>query len=105
SRESHCILLYQAPLSNPGKQRLSIMRQSNDGFYIAEQDLKIRGPGEILGTRQTGVMDFRIADLQRDSHLQDKVKAWAEILRRDNPELVEPLISRWIAANQRYGNV
>ena len=103
--ESHCILLYHNPLSEIGKKRLGIMRQSNDGFYIAEQDLKIRGPGEILGTRQTGMMDFRIADLVRDSHLQPAIKKWAEVMRQSQPEIVEPLIRRWIADNQRYANV
>ena len=103
--KSHCILLYKTPLSGLGKQRLSIMRQSNDGFFIAEQDLKIRGPGEILGTRQTGLMDFRIADLVRDSHLQPAVKKWADILRREQPAVIEPLIRRWIADKQRYAQV
>ena len=81
------------------------MRQSNDGFYIAEEDLKIRGPGEILGTRQTGMMDFRIADLTRDSHLQPQVKKWAEFLRSQHKDNVEPLINRWLAGKNRYGNV
>lgn len=103
--DSHCILLYHAPLSDIGQRRLAIMRESNDGFFIAEEDLKLRGPGEILGTRQTGLMDYRIADLVRDSHLQPAVKEWAEILRRDHPERVPLLIRRWLAENQRYGNV
>jgi ATP-dependent DNA helicase RecG len=105
SQESHCLLLYQQPLSETGKQRLAIMRESNDGFYIAEQDLKIRGPGEILGTRQTGLMAFRIADLVRDSALQPKVKVWAEKIRAQQPELVDPLIRRWLANAEQYGNV
>jgi ATP-dependent DNA helicase RecG len=105
SRESHCVLLYHNPLSDTGKQRLGIMRESNDGFYIAEKDLEIRGPGEILGTRQTGLMEFRIADLMRDSYLQPKIKLWAEKIRAQQPELVEPLIRRWIAHAERYGSV
>jgi ATP-dependent DNA helicase RecG len=104
-QESHCILLYHAPLSEVGKQRLEIMRRSNDGFYIAEQDLKIRGPGEVLGTRQTGLMEYKIADLSRDSHLQDKIKVWAEKIRAEHPELIEKLIKRWLADSQHYGNV
>src|SRR5690606_3899642 len=104
-RESHCMLLYHAPLSEIGKQRLRIMRESNDGFYIAEQDLRIRGPGEILGTRQTGLMAFKIADLARDGHLQAKVKIWAEKIRARHPERIGPLVKRWLAENQRYGNV
>jgi len=105
SQESHCLLLYSLPLSDAGKLRLGIMRESNDGFYIAEQDLQIRGPGEILGTRQTGLMNFRIADLTRDSYLQPKVKLWAEKIRAQQPELVEPLIKRWLANAEQYGNV
>jgi ATP-dependent DNA helicase RecG len=105
SQESHCLLLYQHPLSAAGKLRLAIMRESNDGFYIAEKDLEIRGPGEILGTRQTGLMAFRIADLTRDSHLQPKVKLWAEKIRAQQPQLVEPLIRRWLANAEQYGNV
>ena len=105
SRESHCLLLYQHPLSETGKMRLGIMRESNDGFYIAEKDLEIRGPGEILGTRQTGLMAFRIADLTRDAHLQPKVKLWAEKIRAQQPALVEPLIKRWLANAEQYGNV
>jgi ATP-dependent DNA helicase RecG len=105
SQESHCLLLYQHPLSETGKQRLGIMRESNDGFYIAEKDLEIRGPGEILGTRQTGLVSFRIADLTRDSYLQPKIKEWAETIRAQYPEFVEPLIKRWLANAERYGNV
>jgi ATP-dependent DNA helicase RecG len=103
--ESHCLLLYHQPLGEISKQRLGIMRESNDGFYIAEQDLEIRGPGEILGTRQTGLMAFRIADLVRDSHLQPKVKLWAEKIRAQQPELVDPLIRRWIAQAEQYAAV
>lgn len=105
SQESHCLLLYHNPLSETGKLRLGIMRESNDGFYIAEKDLEIRGPGEILGTRQTGLMAFRIADLTRDAHLQPKVKLWAEKIRAQQKELVEPLIRRWLANAEQYGNV
>jgi ATP-dependent DNA helicase RecG len=105
SQESHCLLLYQHPLSEAGKLRLGIMRESNDGFYIAEKDLEIRGPGEILGTRQTGLVSFRIADLTRDSYLQPKIKTWAEIIRAEHPEFVEPLINRWLANAEQYGNV
>jgi ATP-dependent DNA helicase RecG len=103
--ESHCLLLYHPPLGEISKQRLGIMRESNDGFYIAEKDLEIRGPGEILGTRQTGLMGFRVADLARDSHLQPTVKLWAEKIRASRPELVEPLIRRWIAQAEQYAAV
>jgi len=105
ARESHCVLLYQNPLSQVGKERLAIMRESNDGFYIAQKDLEIRGPGEILGTRQTGLSTLRIADLGRDGHLQPAVQQWGEWIRARRPELVEPLIRRWLAQSERYGNV
>jgi ATP-dependent DNA helicase RecG len=105
AQESHCLLLYQSPLSEVSKLRLAIMRESNDGFYISERDLEIRGPGEILGTRQTGLMAFRIADLTRDAHLQPKVKLWAEKIRAQQPDNIEPLIRRWLANVEQYGNV
>jgi len=102
---SHCVLMYQEPLSRPAKQRLSIMRRSNDGFVIAEQDLALRGPGEVLGTRQTGAINFRIADLERDGHLLDDVKACATRLLREYPLNVDPLIRRWLGKKADYGNV
>ncbi|MDT8398782.1 MAG: ATP-dependent DNA helicase RecG [Pseudomonadales bacterium] len=102
---SHCMLLYHSPLSEVARQRLAILRDSNDGFYIAEQDLAIRGPGEVLGTRQTGLMAFKIADLRRDSHLQDQVRTWAQTIRREQPRLIAPLIRRWLANAEEYGNV
>lgn len=102
---SHCLLLYQSPLSLIAKQRLTIMRDSNDGFYIAEQDLEIRGPGQVLGTQQTGLMSFRIADLRRDSGMLDEVKTQAELIQRHYPECIEPLIRRWLGDRELYGNV
>jgi ATP-dependent DNA helicase RecG len=71
---SHCVLMYHGPLSQQGKERLQVMRDSTDGFVIAEKDLELRGPGEVLGTRQTGMINFRIADLQRDEALLNGVK-------------------------------
>jgi ATP-dependent DNA helicase RecG len=105
ARASHCLLLYQNPLSQVGKERLGIMRESNDGFYIAQKDLEIRGPGEILGTRQTGLSTLRIADLARDGHLQPQIQQWGEWIRAHRPTLAEPLIRRWLAQAERYGNV
>ncbi len=102
---SHCVLLYKAPLGHISKSRLEIIRSSNDGFHIAERDLEIRGPGEILGTRQTGLIQMRIADLVRDAHLQSKVKQWAEYIRQEEPELIEPLIQRWLSQAEQYGQV
>ncbi|ETN93475.1 ATP-dependent DNA helicase RecG [Gammaproteobacteria bacterium MOLA455] len=103
SQSSHCVLLYSAPLSGNGAARLKIMRETNDGFKIAEKDLEIRGPGEVLGTRQTGDMQFRIADLQRDAHLLPEVKRMAIKLLQDYAHNVDPLIARWLGHSEQYG--
>ncbi len=105
STQSYCVLLYQYPLSNLAKERLNIMRETNDGFAIARRDLELRGAGEVLGTKQTGMLQMRIADLLRDQGLLTKVQAIAEIILKDHPALVDPLIQRWIAQGERYGGV
>jgi len=105
SAHSHCILLYQTPLSKAGKQRLSVMRESNDGFYIAEKDLELRGPGQVLGTQQTGLMSFKVADISRDADLLDQVKEASEIVLEKYPEIIDPLIQRWLGDNVHYANV
>lgn len=102
---SHCVLMYQSPLGQLGKQRLQIMRQSSDGFVIAEKDLELRGPGELLGTRQTGLMQLRIANLERDSHLLEEVNAVAKQMINHYPLAVDPLIQRWIADGEQYAQV
>ncbi|MDF1831879.1 MAG: ATP-dependent DNA helicase RecG [Porticoccaceae bacterium] len=102
---SHCVLLYSTPLSRQAKERITTMRQTNDGFVIAEKDLELRGPGEVLGTRQTGDIDLRIADLQRDAHLLDAVKNQAHDIITQHPELVTPLIRRWLGERESYGQV
>jgi len=99
---SHCVLLYGSPLGEHSRERLRVMRESSDGFYIAEQDLLLRGPGEVLGTRQTGDMQFKIADLVRDSHLLDEVKAAALLLMADYPQQCAALVARWLGNSQRY---
>jgi len=104
-RQSHCILLYQTPLSNIGKERLAVMRSSNDGFHIAEKDLELRGPGQVLGTQQTGMMTFRIADVGVDAGLLDQVKQASETLQRQYPECIEPLIERWLGDRINYVQV
>lgn len=104
SVESYCLLMYRAPLSYTGKQRLQIMRDSNDGFVIAEKDLEIRGPGEVLGTRQTGEMQFKIADLQRDSDLLESVQQLAQEVSGDYP-LCKAVTRRWLGAGEQYGHV
>lgn len=103
--ESHCVLMYQTPLSQAGKQRIQAMRDTTDGFKIAEIDLEIRGPGEVLGTRQTGLMQMRIADLQRDGYLLEDIKHWAHLTQTQAPHIVELLIDRWLGENIRYGQV
>lgn len=102
---SHCIMLYQTPLSEQSKKRLIVMRESTDGFYIAEKDLELRGPGQVLGTQQTGMMSFKIADLSRDADLLDNVQTASEIIMSEHPEIIEPLIQRWIGSSENYINV
>lgn len=99
--EAHCVLLYQPPLSLTAKERLGILRDTDDGFAIAEKDLELRGPGEVLGTRQTGQARFRVADLGRDQGLMEAVHAMAETLLRDHPERVDPLVRRWLGNEAR----
>ncbi len=103
--ESHCVLMYKTPLSALGKQRIQAMRDTSDGFRIAEIDLDIRGPGEVLGTRQTGLMQMRVADIQRDAYLLDDIKQWALHCQQQAPDIVEALIARWLGDNVRFGQV
>lgn len=105
SAASHCVLLYHAPLSHLGRERLGIMRESTDGFEIAEKDLRLRGPGEVLGTRQTGLVQFRVADLVRDADLLPAVQAAAQQLALSYPERVQPLIDRWLSQGQQFAQV
>lgn len=100
--QSHCVLLYSSPISANGSARLKTMRETNDGFVIAEKDLELRGPGELLGTRQTGDMQLQIADLQRDAHLLPQIKLAAESLIKQYPNSVDPLLDRWLGINQQY---
>lgn len=102
---SHCVLLYQTPLSALAKERLAVMRETTDGFKIAQRDLELRGPGEVLGTRQTGDVSLRIADLIRDDELLPAVQEAAAILMKQHPEAVAPLIKRWLRDSAQYGQV
>ncbi len=97
--KSHCLLLYPDELSELGRARLRVIRESQDGFYIAEQDLKLRGPGEILGTRQTGETQFRVADLRRHAHLIEEVSQEGKRLLREAPEEAEVLLRAWAPAD------
>ena len=105
SQESACVLMYHGSLSDNARSRLAVMRETNDGFEIAKKDLELRGPGEVLGTRQTGLMQMRIADLQRDQALLPQVSELADQLFQDYPENVKPLIQRWIGNATRYAAV
>ncbi|WP_415896235.1 ATP-dependent DNA helicase RecG [Neptuniibacter sp. PT34_22] len=104
SVESFCVLMYHAPLSNQGRERLTVMRETTDGFKIAEKDLQLRGPGEVLGTRQTGAMQFKMADLQRDSDLLTRVKMVAGQMQ-EWPDFADSLVERWLGRGEDYGNV
>ena len=101
---SFCVLMYHPPLSSNGKARLQALRDSQDGFVIAEKDLEIRGPGEVLGTRQTGLMQFRLADFERDKGWIEPVKEMAPALMKQ-PRVVDALIRRWLGEKIRYGEV
>jgi ATP-dependent DNA helicase RecG len=105
SAESSCVLLYSSPIGEMAKQRLDIMRQTTDGFRIAEKDLELRGPGEVLGTRQTGLVQFRVADLARDAHLLERIPPVAERLIDQHPEQVRALIRRWVGDATRFAGV
>jgi ATP-dependent DNA helicase RecG len=104
SAKSSCVLLYQPPLSAMARQRLDVLRETNDGFRIAEKDLELRGPGEVLGTRQTGEISLRVADLARDAHLLPGVQRAGELLLRERADLVEQLIARWIGSSARFAD-
>ncbi len=100
-----CVLMYHKPLSQQGKARLAALRETNDGFEIARRDLALRGPGEVLGTRQSGMLQLRIADLERDRDLLPEVARLATALLQRWPQHVAPLIQRWLGDSQRYGDV
>ena len=102
SQSSHCVLLYSPPISGNGNARLKIMRETTDGFKIAEKDLELRGPGEVLGIRQTGDMQLHIADLQRDAHMLPHIKHLAQDLLLNHPQNVDALITRWLGQSEQY---
>jgi len=103
--DSYCVLMFHPPLSANARQRLAVMRDTNDGFVIASKDLDLRGPGEVLGTRQTGEMELRIADLVRDQDQLADVQAAAELILSRYPSHAAPLIRRWLGERQDYGAV
>ena len=101
---SHCVLLYKTPMSKTAQKRLQVLRDSNDGFVIAQQDLEIRGPGELLGTRQTGSAEFKVADLLRDQAMIPDVQRIARYLQQQFPDHAKALIERWLPERVRYTN-
>ena len=103
--QSHCVLLYRPPLGRIAKERLAVLRDTNDGFIVAQRDLELRGPGELLGTRQTGLPDYRVADLVRDAELMPQVQMTAETIRTSSPELAATIVRRWLGDAGRYGKV
>jgi ATP-dependent DNA helicase RecG len=105
SAESTCVLLYRAPLNEIARERLAVMRATNDGFEISRRDLELRGPGELLGTRQTGLMQMRVADLMRDADLLPKVQKTAEWMLGQHANAVPHLLRRWIGKDEQFGKV
>lgn len=105
AEQSFCVLLYQSPLGQLGRERLATMRETTDGFRIAEKDLELRGPGEVLGTRQTGLLQFRLADLQRDGWLLPEVQLCAIEMLKNSPAAADALMARWIADREHYAQV
>jgi ATP-dependent DNA helicase RecG len=103
--ESTCVLLYRPPLNEVARERLAVMRATNDGFEISRRDLELRGPGELLGTKQTGLMQMRVADLMRDADLLPKVQQVAEWMLEKYPQNVAPLLRRWIGQGEQFGKV
>jgi ATP-dependent DNA helicase RecG len=104
SEKSFCILLYQTPLSQHAKERLQTLRETNDGFLIAEKDLAMRGAGELLGTRQTGSLSFKVADIIRDQALLPEIEVCANRIVELTPQYIEPLIQRWVGTREGYAN-
>ena len=104
-RASHCILLYKPPLTDVAEARLRVLRSTNDGFAIAQKDLELRGPGEVLGTRQTGLMQLRVADIVRDADLLPEVIRISDELLTGYPKRVAPLIERWTRGGSEYAKV
>lgn len=103
--ESHCVLLYKHPLSSLAKQRLKVLRETHDGFVIAQKDLELRGPGEVLGTKQTGILQLKIADILRDKKQLPNVQSAAASIMHNYPEKADLLIRRWLAESERFGDV
>jgi ATP-dependent DNA helicase RecG len=105
AEKSSCVMLYQSPLGELARKRLAVMRETNDGFEISRQDMELRGPGELLGTRQTGMQQFRIADIMRDQKMLGPVREAAALIESRYPERIEPIINRWVNRAEDYASV
>ncbi len=103
--QSHCVLLYKPPLGSIAKERLAVLRDTNDGFVVAQRDLELRGPGELLGTRQTGLPDYRVANLVRDAPQMPRGQATATSLQASSPAACDAIVRRWLGDAGRYGKV
>lgn len=97
--------MFKAPLGRIAKERLTVLRDTNDGFVVAQRDLELRGPGELLGTRQTGLPDYRIANIVRDAELMPKVQITAEALRKEDDGRASAIVRRWLGDADRYSKV
>ena len=105
STQSHCVLLYKPPLGNLARSRLAVLRDTNDGFVVAQRDLELRGPGELLGTKQTGLPEYRIANLIRDAELMPQVQTAAELVRHHAADNAAAIVRRWLGDAGHYGKV
>jgi ATP-dependent DNA helicase RecG len=103
--QSHCVMLYRQPLGQLAKSRLGVLRETNDGFVVAQRDLELRGPGELLGTRQTGLPEYRVANLVRDADLMPSVQKAASVIGRENPDVERAIVVRWLGDAHHYGKV
>jgi ATP-dependent DNA helicase RecG len=105
AKQSHCVMLYKQPLGQLARDRLAVLRQTNDGFLVAQRDLELRGPGELLGTKQTGLPEYRIANLVRDAELMPVVQKSAEIIQRRFAPAAQQIVRRWLGDAHQYGKV
>jgi len=105
AKQSHCVLMYKPPLGQLARNRLAVLRDTNDGFVVAQRDLELRGPGELLGTRQTGLPDYRIANLVRDAQLMPQVQTAADFISRNVPDSAAAIVRRWCGNAEQYGKV
>jgi ATP-dependent DNA helicase RecG len=102
---SNCVLLYKPPLSEVARERLGVMRETTDGFKVAQKDLELRGPGEVLGTRQTGLMQLKVADLLRDADLLPQVIELSDAILAGDPAQARALVRRWHSGQMHYAKV